>query len=354
MLNKRSSCRVTLSDSADVAVKMRDRTLELPTQRKFKDSGQMIAPATIARVGIQEYRAGECGALFKDRDPMSIVKIMTEEAELFDEATIESYRAAPITIDHPADDVSVENSGELQKGHLEGMPFRDEDGVHLSATIVLDDAEAIDLVQDGMTQVSCGHSCDLVLCDSGEYDAKKTNIRGNHVALVKRGRAKTATIADKATVDNEPKTYTQEEMDEVSVKLDVANNKIQTLQDALTVAEEKAKNLRFSDSDFEAKVKERVELLTTASTLTDKDLSGMSETEVKRTVLVDCLGVDLSGKTDSYIAMRYEAMLEEGVEQETSLTKALRDHAKVSIEDSQKVTETPRERMIKRHTRLEE
>jgi hypothetical protein len=192
--------RVRFSDEATIEpVTLNDFCLELPTQRQFKDSGQMIAPATIARTGIMQYRAGECGAAFADRDPNSIVKIMTEAADLFDAESLASYRSAPITIEHPSVDVDVENSKELMKGHLEGMPFADADGVHLAGTIVLNDGEAIDLVETGVSQLSSGHTCTLVLSDgTDEWDAKKTKIRANHIAIVRRGRAATASIADAA------------------------------------------------------------------------------------------------------------------------------------------------------------
>ena len=102
--------------------------LHMPTKRKFKISGQMIAPCSIARTGIMEYKAKECGSAFKDHDPESIVKIMTLAEDLFDEASIESYRSAPITVGHPTVDVDTENAKDLLKGVLEGMPMKDESG----------------------------------------------------------------------------------------------------------------------------------------------------------------------------------------------------------------------------------
>lgn len=122
-MSKLKSAVVCFHDEA-TTVNLNDRGIDLPTQRKFKDSGQMIAPATIARTGIMQYRAKERGLLFADRDPNSIVNILTDATELFDEESINSYRSAPITVGHPDVDVDVENAKDLMKGQLEGLPLR--------------------------------------------------------------------------------------------------------------------------------------------------------------------------------------------------------------------------------------
>jgi hypothetical protein len=205
---KSNTVGVMLADS----VSLHDR-LEVPTERKFKEStGQMIAPATIARTGIMKYRAGDCIGtdkdgkvlnLFPDKDPDSMVKVMTTEAALFDEATLESARSAPITIGHPRNaegnliDVDAANSKDFQKGSLEGLPARLGDD--MTATVVIGDADTITLVQEQADELSIGQTCDLILADEAvEWDAEKVNIRINHVAIVRKGRAQSAKISDEA------------------------------------------------------------------------------------------------------------------------------------------------------------
>jgi hypothetical protein len=200
---------VQLADSS----RLHDR-LEVPTERKFKpETGQMIAPATIARTGIMNYRAGDClgidkttgevVSLFPEKAPDEMVKVMTTEAALFDEATLESARSAPITIGHPRDeagnliDVSASNANDLQKGSLEGLPTRLGDD--LLATVVIGDADTIAIVQEQADELSIGQTCDLILADEAvEWDAEKANIRINHVAIVRKGRAQSAKIRDEA------------------------------------------------------------------------------------------------------------------------------------------------------------
>jgi len=388
MQNK--SALVNFRDEAET-VMLNDFLLELPSKRKFKDSGQMIAPATIARVGIMEYRAGECGALFADREPNSLVKIMTTAESLYDAASIESYRSTPITIGHPTEDVTVENSKELQKGHLEGQPFRDEDGEHLSGTIVLTDIDAINAVETGAQQLSSGHTCMLKLADAGsDWDAEKIDIRANHIAIVGLGRAASATIADEkldvktlslnevelkhkmepgslkdalakgVAVESEhttdasiaeeialdhlaesPDYYTELAVAEAKMgddmkmfdqaHVDTMQAKLDTQAEQLVLkdAEIVALQDKTSDEAIASIVSNRVEFLAKATKFSDKDLVSMTEQEAKLLILKDSLGKDFNDKSEAYINARYDVLLEDGLdEEENSIAAALIDHAK--------------------------
>ena len=138
---------IVLRDEDSVGeVAFSDR-ITMPTERIFKDSGQMIAPCTLARVGVMLYKAKECGDLFKDKDPNSIVRIATFAEDLFHDESLQTYRSSPITIGHPEDDVNTENAKELVKGNLEGLPMADEKKENLQGeawvsgeAIVCDDA----------------------------------------------------------------------------------------------------------------------------------------------------------------------------------------------------------------------
>lgn len=358
-MQRNKSCMVSFNDEAE-SVALNDLQLDLPTQRKFKDSGQMIAPATIARTGVMEYRAKDCGALFADRDPNSIVKINTSAEALFDADSIESYRATPITIGHPAQDVTIENSKELQKGHLESVPFADDDGEHLSATIVLSDAEAVDTVETGTTQLSSGHTCVLVLADeNADWDAEKTMIRANHVAIVAKGRAETAEIADEADEEKEDKTEIidtaetlalKDEVDSLTAKLEATEDKLKVADAALVDAK-----AEFKDK-VDTLVKSRLSFLSSAAKLTDKDLTNLGEKEAKLLILKDALGKDFSDKSEAYIDVRYDVLLEDGLdEEENSIANELAKHALLDGEDEHKAKPaqniTARDKMIARNSK---
>lgn len=363
--------------------------LNIPTQRKFKDSGQMIAPCSIARTGVMSYLAKECGDAFKDRDPMSIVKIATLAEDLFCKDSIESYRSAPITVGHPEDDVTTENSKDLVKGMLEGLPLRD--GELLSATLVLNDADAISITKQSDSQLSSGHTARLVLCDAAVtgYDAKKTHIRCNHVAIVSRGRAGAdIRIADADAVagevfvepvfDAEGNVVKPVEVpaavvpavvvepvaaavvEPVAVALgDAAALAIEVAQLTVKLEDAQAEIKTLKLIDIDTLVQERLELVSNVLKLADGiDVTGKSAMELKREVVAKCRDADMTGKSDAYIEARYEVLLEDAAAGkptpvESDMTKALRTAALVkstTLKDKElSPAELSRQKMILRN-----
>lgn len=357
--------------------------LNIPTQRKFKDSGQMIAPCSIARVGVMSYLAKECGDAFKDRDPMSIVKIATLEEDLFCKDSLESYRSAPVTIGHPEDDVTTENAKDLVKGMLEGLPV--PAGKLLDSILVLHDADAISVAQHESSQLSSGHTARLVLCDAAVtgYDAKKTHIRCNHIAIVKRGRAGSEVrIADGALPIEEPEvpeeTFVEPVVGEVTEPVvpvvaavvtepvvvaevtlgDAAALQIEvaTLTVKLEDAQAELKALKLVDID--TLVEERLEFVSKVLKLNDSiDVKGKSTADLKREVVAKCRDQDLTDKSDAYVDARFEILLEDAAlgklpPAETDMTKALRQAANKNVVLKDKdlpPAEKSRQAMIKRN-----
>lgn len=354
----------------DVCVTLQDK-LHMPTKRTFKMSGQMIAPCTLARTGIMEYKAKDLGAQFKDHDPEAIIKIMTLPEDLFDEASINSYRAAPFTIGHPKDDVNTENAKELVKGMLEGIPCKDEAGEELIGTMVLNDADAIALVRSNVNQLSSGHNATLVLCDVDTvgYHARKTNIRNNHFAIVPKGRAGTAAIADSADVE-------EEVIDDVKVitpVIEVAKVADAVVEikvaDAALVAEVETLKAKLDDvtakladavalgeklKDIDTLVEERMEFVSQALKLADVDVKGLTKLEVMRAVVTKVCPSAPVSMSDQYVEVRYGILLEDKdfvKDESTDLTQVLRDVAGVSVKPvaTPAKNDTAREAMIKRN-----
>lgn len=366
---------VRLGDEDTVAVTLHDK-LHMPTKRKFKMSGQMIAPCTIARVGIMEYKAKECGPQFADHDPEEVIKIMTLAEDLFDQASIDSCRATPFTIGHPKDaegkliDVDTENAKELRKGMLEGVPHRDEAGEELVGTMVLDDADAIALVRSNTDQLSIGHNSKLVLCDFDTvgYHAKKTNIRINHIAIVKAGRAGTANIADSAieeeVIDDTlvvvPVIETAKVVDAVT-EIKVADAalvaEVETLKaklDDVTAKLADAVALGEKLQDIDALVEDRMAFVSQALTLADVEVKGLTKMEVMRAVVTKVCPTAPVSMSDQYVEVRYGILLEDKdfvKDESTDMTQALRDTIGVITKPvvPPAKNETAREQMIKRN-----
>jgi len=327
--------------------------LSLPSQRKFLDSGLMVAPCTIARTGIMYYKASECGDLFASRDPDSIVKVMTRDEELFAKDSIDSYFSAPITIGHPEEDVTVANGKELKKGHLNGVPFAD--GQQLSGTLVIDSPDALALVGSGSSELSSGHTCGLKLADSNvDWDAEKTNIRVNHIAIVSKGRAGSARIADEEL---------PMELKEVQAKLSDANlvlednkNKIQKLEDEkaeLTLKVKEAEAKIVDEDAIEKLIEGRVQFVAQVAKLTDLDVTGLKIDDAKKAVVEKVIEVDLSDASPEYVAVRFDILLEDSLKAkpESKMTAELEKQAQMKDEQEVSPAVTARDKMIERNSK---
>lgn len=356
-----------------------DDKLTIPSTRKIQDTGVMIAEGAIARVGVLNYRAKELGSLFKDKDPESIVRVAQLAEDLFSEETSEKFRSAPITIGHPEQDVDTKNMKELGKGLLEGKPR--QDGLHLAANLVLSDAEAIELVDSGVTELSVRAYYKLTRCDdSADYDAIRTISRVNHVAIVEAGRAGvTCRISDsedgEVVVEDSADVLVIKDEPEIVVikeepKPTVVEELTKALSDALADVELKTKEVEVLKAELDAVketvktpeeiaqlVNERVEFISEVQKLSDVNISGMSFSEAKKAVVAKETGLKLDDKSPEYIEARYQ-ILKESCDTETPMSRILRQsEVKMSDEQVEKENyvspaEAARLRMIARNSNI--
>lgn len=135
----------------------------------------------IARTGEMDYRASE---LALDGGPDRLVKVYRHQEDVFDPAAVASFEGKEVTSGHPTEDVGPENHAAYSKGHVQNVRRR---GDYLIADLHLKDAALISDVRSGvLREVSCGYHCRYVPEGDGY---RQQDIRGNHVAVVPRGRA---------------------------------------------------------------------------------------------------------------------------------------------------------------------
>lgn len=135
----------------------------------------------IGRTGEMEYLARE---LQLDGDPERMVRVTRDETEVFSPAALASFEGKPVTDGHPPEAVRPENAAAYHRGHVQNVR---REGEYIIADLHLTDANLISEVKNGIKrEVSCGYSCLYEWSGSG-YRQKQ--IRGNHVAVVPRGRA---------------------------------------------------------------------------------------------------------------------------------------------------------------------
>lgn len=135
----------------------------------------------IARTGPQDYLAWE---MMLDGDPERIVTVQRYPEDVFEAATLASFEGKPVCEGHPPENVSPENYAAYTKGHVQNVR---RSGNYIVADLYINDANLAEEVRNNVKrEVSCGYLCDYVP-DGAGY--RQSNIRGNHVAIVPRGRA---------------------------------------------------------------------------------------------------------------------------------------------------------------------
>ncbi|OTG82360.1 DUF2213 domain-containing protein [Acinetobacter sp. ANC 4648] len=116
-----------------------------------------------------------------------LIVITRGDDDLFRPETIASFEGKPITDDHPDDWVTPDNWKELSKGTAQNV--RRGEGIEdhlLIADLLVQDKDAIEAVQGGKVQISLGYDADYTEVSKGK--GVQSNIIGNHVALVDKGR----------------------------------------------------------------------------------------------------------------------------------------------------------------------
>lgn len=152
-----------------------------------RDDGYLVADARVARTGIQLYAGAEVG-----RPDLDVVRVYRPGDEVFAEDTLKSAAHRPVTNDHPPEHVNSKNWKRFSVGQT-GDEVAGE-GIYIRVPLMVSDEAAIADIEAGKRELSAGYTCRLEWADGttpgGEaYDAIQRDIRLNHVAIVRRGRA---------------------------------------------------------------------------------------------------------------------------------------------------------------------
>lgn len=319
-----------------------------------RDDGYLVADARIARTGIQTYLGTEVG-----KPDMGLVRVYRPGSEVFAEATLRSAAHRPVTNDHPAEAVTSENWRQHAVGQT-GDEITGE-GIFIRVPLMVSDEAAIKDIEGGKRELSAGYSCDLDWTAGKtpageEYDAVQRNIRINHVAIVRRGRAGSQVrIGDDAkawgaapisTTDKEKVTMSDVlrtvVVDGLSVSTtDQGAQAIEKLQKALAdsaanitkIQDDHSKALAakdadiakkdaeidglkgkiLSDVDLDKRVAARADLISTAKAIAkDVKTDGLSDAAIRKATVVAKLGDEaVKDKSDAYIDARFDILAED-------------------------------------------
>lgn len=165
-------------------------TLTLDAPKRTKE-GFLAVRAKAARAGVYDYKGCEIDPEGKHFAADQVVKVYRSEAEVFAKEAVHSFLLRPVTDNHPKVPVTADNWTQHAKGVTAGAI---RDGEYLAFDLVLMDSAIIAAVDSGKRELSNGYQSEIVIGDGVTPDgtafhAQQKTIRGNHVAVVDKGRA---------------------------------------------------------------------------------------------------------------------------------------------------------------------
>lgn len=183
------------------------------SNRSIDNNGMLtIKDSKFTRTGVFPYKARELGKAAEHIDGNKVVYLYRPPEEVFDAESLKSFNNVLVTDEHPSEMLSPYNYSQYAKGHvIQGVR---QDGKYMVGDVHVTSQDLINKIMDGKSELSNGYYSDLIE-ESGEtpegehYDFIQTNIQGNHLAVVSRGRAGvTCRLADAAM---ELEDYVREE-----------------------------------------------------------------------------------------------------------------------------------------------
>ncbi len=218
-----------------------------PSSRVYTDNGFLRVKGKAARTGVYQYLASELG--LTDRPANSIVNVLRSADEVFNADSLATYANVDATNDHPIVLVDASTFKSTSVGHVIGAT---RDGDFVEVEMIIKDAKAIKDVELGKSQLSPGYTA-VYVAEVGTYDAtgesyefKQTDIKINHIALVKRARGGPQVRID----DNEGVTPMFKIMLDSGAAIEVADEaSAKLVTDALKAAAQRV-------TDAEAKMEE--------------------------------------------------------------------------------------------------
>lgn len=162
--------------------------------------------AVIARTGFQDYLGKDLidteaeDLIDGGLDPNATYKVYRSADEVFRQETLDSFNGKIFVVTHPDKLLNIDTVHEHDCGHVL-MPRKadeplDDGNLGMLADIMVTDKGAVLDIQAGLRELSCGYNYHIAMVAG---NLCQVEIIGNHVALVKNGRAgKYASIQDAA------------------------------------------------------------------------------------------------------------------------------------------------------------
>lgn len=349
-------------------------TLTLDRDARICADGSLVAEVFAARTGLQDY-------LGREVDPenahglrdKAIAKIYRPEGEVFKADSLATFAAAPITVDHPADPVTADNWRALGVGEINGDVVRD--GHRVRVPIIVRDSAAVKAATSTHKQLSMGYATDLVFPADGKHpdgtvcDAYQTNLKINHIALVRaaRGGPELRVVDERPSLTNDRKDGTMPHTliidglqvpnvsDEAKACIEKLQGQVKDGATALATAQTAhdkalaAKDAEIDDLKTKVVDQAQIDALADAKAAVvadakaiagDKlgDTAGKTVADVRRMAVAARLGdAAVADKSDDYIEARFDGLKDAKPGATDPVRQALADGMPAHVTDSRAV-----------------
>lgn len=344
-------------DMCDKDVYRQDRG-QIKKVSKLDNGFMRIDSAYLTRTGVFTY---------VHQDGTSHTELRLPE-EVFKKQSMDSFRAATVTVRHPPEAVTSSNYDKYAVGIVDG-PVSQNDKL-VEGTILLTHNDGIDFVENaGHRELSCGYMCRLEdksgTYEGEHYDFIQRDIKNNHVALVEKGRAGEQVrlnmdgasqlidepkeniknppeekmgvkikldgydveVSEQAAVSiNKVMEQSQTKMDEMTKAFDALTKDSESMKakiDALTKdAEEAKKAHEDSLKSIPELVQARVDLEKVAGKIlgSDTKLDSMNNLEVKKAVIAKVQPeLKMDEKSEDYIQAAFDLVAEKKADENKGL-----------------------------------
>lgn len=160
--------------------------------------------ARLARTGAMMYSNAEMKGAVRPNPSGAMVTILRDAEVLFHPDAVASFNGKSVTNDHPTKMVTPTTYRDVDVGV--GMNIRRGEGAdahYLVGDLLIKHAKAIADVEAGKCEISLGYDAEIEELAPGL--GRQTKITGNHIALVRRGRAGPECAIQDQDIDPHPK-----------------------------------------------------------------------------------------------------------------------------------------------------
>ena len=289
-----------------------------------------------------------------------------------------------VTNNHPEELVSADNAKKFQIGYSGDVVAKD--GIFLKAKLVITDSETIKAIKDGKKEISNGYTSNMdfaagVTPDGENFDVMQTNIKGNHIAIVEKGRCgPSCRVTDskqtprkkpmpKITLDSvdyeaseqvvqavgklqtsldtakDQAVQSKKDLDKVQGQMDQATTDHKSAVDKLQAKLDDADKNKLTPAQLDSMIESRSAILVVANkVIPNFDHVSKDCEQIRKEVVAHVVGdtLNIEEKSAEYIQARFDAIA--STKPAATVADAARQHAQSKDDEQHEVVDSEKAR----------